>query len=342
MRITRGWIPLLVGAAVVTLAAGAPRAGAQDGNQRPGAIKKFKPGPKVRLGGVGIQAKATAPDGFEADNTGPTARTVTLPLTNELHTIFPAGDIDVVRFVVPDLPAGATQGLITVETAAAPNDDLIPSPDTVVELHNSTFAGLPSPGTLIADNDDGGDGLFSRLTIRVGPGNQAPGTTLFLVVRAFGTPPTPPFEGSTNLFNYTLSISGIVPEATQDVDEVESNDEPDLADPIGDPLPRVLRATLSPQGDVDFFSFELQRATPLVIETRVPDVTVDDTQLALFRLLRNGDLRLIAFNDDRLPGRDLSSRLRPRLPRGIYFVRVDGFRGSTVDRYSLVVRRGTR
>ncbi|HUS80622.1 MAG TPA: DVUA0089 family protein [Armatimonadota bacterium] len=92
---------------------------------------------------------ATAADSREPDNQPAQARTIPTDGTAQAHTIDPADDVDWVKFTVA---AGA---YCTMETAASGGS---PVNDTVIYLYGSNGT------TQLAEDDDGGTGLYSRLT----------------------------------------------------------------------------------------------------------------------------------------------------------------------------------
>ena len=84
------------------------------------------------------------PDAYEPDDTRAAARAINVG-DSQVHTIHVAGDVDWLQFTVP------TAGSYVLETS-----NLGANADTQLALFDAT-------GTLLAEDDDGGDGLASRL-----------------------------------------------------------------------------------------------------------------------------------------------------------------------------------
>jgi hypothetical protein len=128
--------------------------GTKDLKKQPAIFELFGPGNPVDLAGQSLKfnAKASFEDKFENNDTLAQAKQINLPFhtadTDDFTEISPEGDdVDYFEFSVQ---AG---DILAVEVVRS-------SLDTVIGLFEA------GTGTLIAANDDGGDGLLSRLLLQ--------------------------------------------------------------------------------------------------------------------------------------------------------------------------------
>ena len=196
-------------------------------------------------------------------------------------SVFPAGDVDMYWFEVRE------RANVMIET--------LTDGDTLLSLYDSD-------GQLLAEDDDGGDGRASRLEGSIEAG------TYFLVVSAYG---------SNVVQSYEIRIEGTGTSSTPSTDtcpyEKESNDTMALADDltgVGGVACRI--GSVAPVGDVDVYSFRLEFAAAVAIETK----TDGDTMLRLY----DSGGRFLAEDDDGAGGR--ASRIAATVEAGRYYVTV--------------------
>lgn len=121
-------------------------------------------------------------DAYEYDGTYLTAKTITSGIS-QIHSIFPSGDSDWVKF---DVTGPST---VTLETSGTTGGD------TVLYLYNAAGA---ASGTSLAVNDDGGTGYWSKITYAI----TTPGTYYARVVE---------YSNYYTISSYYLSLT-IVPQ----------------------------------------------------------------------------------------------------------------------------------
>lgn len=97
-------------------------------------------------------ASAEAADAYEPDNSPGQARPIATDGTPQTHEIRPASDVDYVRF------SAVAETEYIIETSPTASGDV---GDTVVTLFG------PNGVTVLAEDDDGGEGLYSRLAYTV-------------------------------------------------------------------------------------------------------------------------------------------------------------------------------
>ena len=123
-------------------------------------------------------------------------------------------------------------------------------------------------------------------------------------------------------FVVRLTGTGIAP-ASNDDDHGDDMSTATLVD-----APSTVEGILDVGGDVDVFSFEIDRKAKVIIRTR--------SDIDTYGILMNGDGDIIAENDD--SGSGFNFRLRRRLPAGVYYVAVEGWDDSISGDYDLNIR----
>lgn len=195
--------------------------------------------------------------------------------------VLPAGDVDMYWFEVRE------RANVVLETRT--------DGDTLLSLYDSG-------GKLLAEDDDGGDGRASRLEGSIEAG------TYLLVVSAYG---------SNVVRSYEIWMEGTGTSSTPSTGtcpyEKESNDTMGLADDLtGVGAVACRTGSVAPVGDVDVYSFRLDLAAAVAIETRTDGDTV-------LRLYDSGG-RFLAEDDDGAGGR--ASRIASTLEAGRYYATV--------------------
>lgn len=241
------------------------------------------------IGDGGTQA-----DAYEPDNTSPGN-----PITSnspQPKSIFPAGDQDWNRFTI-----GNDGAEVIIETSGG-------SGDTQLFLYNSSL-------TRINFDDDGGSGLFSKITTSLSSG------TYYIKVEEFGNDNT--------IAAYSISLQVSAGGTNRDAYEPDnsSNQATILSPGISQDH------SLSPIGDIDYYRFSLAALSEVIIET---DGSSGDTRMWLF----GTGLSSLEFNDD--GGNDLFSKIdrtaadNDRLPAGTYYVAIDEYLGNNeISAYSI-------
>lgn len=182
----------------------------------------------------------------------------------------------------------ASFGEHTIETSG--------NSDTVM-----TLSGPDNPSNQLAENDDGGGGLSSRISMNLSAGKYTARVRLYN-------------ESMTG--NYSIGMT---------------------AAPASPVIPRlivngpVVDASISADSESDLYRFQAQSQGPYVIETSGPT----DTFLSLFG--PGSQTNLIAQNDD--GGFRLNSLISRSLAGGEYFVRVRHFSPQGTGPYQVSVRR---
>jgi hypothetical protein len=123
-------------------------------------------------------------------------------------------------------------------------------------------------------------------------------------------------------FVVRLTGTGIAP-ASNDDDHGDDMSTATLVD-----APSTVEGILDVGGDVDVFSFEIDRKAKVIIRTR--------SDIDTYGILMNEDGDIIAENDD--SGSGFNFRLRRRLPAGVYYVAVEGWDDSVSGDYDLNIR----
>lgn len=235
---------------------------------------------------VGWSEAPLAADAFEADDRRASARAIGNGQTQN-RTIHAAGNEDWVRFRI-----GAAGGRdVELETAGA-------SGDTQMWLFREN-------GELMAYNDNGGAGSFSRIVVaRLSPG------TYFLRIREHGNNGTIPF--------YTLRAEWRSIPVAADAYEADNLSGAAKAIGHGEVQPRTIHVP----GDWDWAKFTIGRsgATDVRVETLGE---AGDTQLGLYQQARDGAGagRRLAYDDDGGIG-DFSRIDVASLPAGTYYIKV--------------------
>lgn len=165
-------------------------------------------------------------------------------------------------------------------------------------------------GDEIACDDDGGDGVWSRLFRKVDAGRY------IVTVRAV--------DGES-LFDYTLTLTTTACPA--EGAESEPNDSIGTADPIT--LPYDVAAEIAPSS-ADVYRFVL--TAPATVTAETYGAAGGDTTVCLL----DAEGNTIACDDD--GGAELWSLVRYELDPGTYFIRVELFAGTSSVAYHLLVR----
>lgn len=182
----------------------------------------------------------------------------------------------------------ASFGAYTIETSG--------SSDTVM-----TLSGPDNPSNQLVENDDGGVGLSSRISMNLSAGNYTARVRLF---------------NASMTGNYSIGVTSA---------------------PTGPVIPTlvvngpVVDAAISAGNESDLYRFQAQSQGTYVIETSGPT----DTFLSLFG--PGSQTNLIAQNDD--GGFRLNSLISRSLAGGEYFVRVRHFSPQGTGPYQVNVRR---
>jgi Zn-dependent metalloprotease len=229
-------------------------------------------------------------DSFEPDDTPAQASTITVNGAIQTHNFHDAGDEDWVTFAAS---VGINYVLETFNLGSAS--------DTFMELYDTDAV------TLIASNDDGGDGLASRISW------TAPASgNYYIRVRHYRSSA---FGVDTN---YDLSVTGSGTPGTPD--NYEEDDTPAQAS--------VLAGTQADHnfhdaGDEDWAQFSATVSANYVLET----LNLGSRSDTVLYLYDTDGSTLIASNDDN--GGTLASRIEWTAPaNGTYYVRVRHFSGS--------------
>lgn len=208
---------------------------------------------------------SAAPDDYEPDNTAADARLITPGTLDNPHTtrrnFHIAGDQDWVRFTA------VAGGFYRLETA-----NLEDRADTVISLFNASLS-------LLAEDDDGGEGLASRLNW------YAPADgTYYLRVRHYSSG----IGGAQT--GYTLRIGGYYTPATPDEYEPDNTLSAARLIVVGGP---AQRRNFHVIGDQDWVYFDASNSVEYTITTS--DLgTRADTVLELY----NSSGTLLTSNDD--------------------------------------------
>ena len=172
--------------------------------------------------------------------------------------------------------------------------------DSVLTLYDASFA-------LIAENDDGGVGYWSRMVAVLEPGQY------YLEVR--------PYDASSSGAAYDLHYRHAV-------DAYEYDDEPSAASStqVGVSQSR----SILPLNDRDWLYMEVDALARLTIQTSGVE---GDTILDLFTADNLNEPALTV--DD--TGGSLWAAMTVEMPAGGYYVRVRSYGGSVIDAYTLLV-----
>jgi hypothetical protein len=201
------------------------------------------------------------------------------------------GDVDAFSFTV----SAAT--CVLFETSGASGGD------SLVCLYDQE-------GNEIACDDDGGNGVWSRLFRKVDAGRYV------VTVRAV--------DGES-LFDYTLTLTTAACPA--EGPESEPNDSVGTADPIA--LPYDIAAEIAP-GNADVYRFAL--TTPATVIAETYGAAAGDTTVCLL----DAEGNTIVCDDD--GGAGLWSLVQYELDPGTYYLRVELFAGTGPVAYHLLVR----
>jgi hypothetical protein len=189
-------------------------------------------------------AFAATPDSYEPDGSYGTASPLTIGGPAQQHTISPEGDEDWVSIAVS---AGTTYTIETGEGTPAE------SVDTVLSLYASDGV------TLLEEDDDGGQGLYSRLTY-----TASADAMLFARVSSYS-------ESQTGAYALTVTSEGSVD--PPDADAFEPDGSFGLATPIAvDATPQ--QHTISPGFDEDWVSFPVNEGSTYIVDAVVDPASV--------------------------------------------------------------------
>ena len=254
---------------------------------------------------TGIAAsQLNAVDSFESDNVASSATPIANGAT-QTHSIHEVGDKDWVSFT---LPLGGTN--LVIETSGASGDTEI-------------FLFLTDWENLLVSDDDGGDQLFSKISLLSPTAGE-----YFLRVEEF--------RNSATIDSYAIKVSWTDP-LEGDSFEPDNTAETAVAISNGQTQNRSIHV----DGDLDWATFTIGAggATDFVVETA--GSTVDqfnfsrDTVLTLFG--PNSTTTALAGNDDIVAGSNRFSRISlGSLAAGTYHVRVMDYNNNDrIDGYTL-------
>ena len=254
---------------------------------------------------TGIAAsQLNAVDSFESDNVASSATPIANGAT-QTHSIHEVGDKDWVSFT---LPLGGTN--LVIETSGASGDTEI-------------FLFLTDWENLLVSDDDGGDQLFSKISLLSPTAGE-----YFLRVEEF--------RNSATIDSYAIKVSWTDP-LEGDSFEPDNTAETAVAISNGQTQNRSIHV----DGDLDWATFTIGAggATDFVVETA--GSTVDqfnfsrDTVLTLFG--PNSTTTALAGNDDIVAGSNRFSRISlGSLAAGTYHVRVMEYNNNDrIDGYTL-------
>ncbi|CAB1083092.1 hypothetical protein D1AOALGA4SA_10676 [Olavius algarvensis Delta 1 endosymbiont] len=258
-------------------------------------------------------------DPYEPDNTPDQAKTIRYCSDcfsdtdafrkGQSRLIFPTDDVDWVKFTL----SNTANIRLSTYPPHRPHWQLIYYYDTRLWLYDSNL-------NQIAFNDDRG-GDYSRCSFIE---SKLPPGTYYAKVDE---------DGNDREIFYQLLL-----QATQEQDQYEPDNTPDQAGPIQ--LGSEQEHSIIPRDDVDWVKFTVAEPSDIVLET---SGFAGDTRLWLY----DGNLKPIAFNDDIVVGRNLSSRITRRgLAPGTYYAKVDEYWNDEethlneheIDRYRLSLK----
>ena len=241
---------------------------------------------------TGIAAsQLNAVDSFESDNVASSATPIANGAT-QTHSIHEVGDKDWVSFT---LPLGGTN--LVIETSGASGDTEI-------------FLFLTDLENLLVSDDDGGDQLFSKISLLSPTAGE-----YFLRVEEY--------SNNATIDSYAIKVSWRIGSLEGDSFEPDNTAETAVAISNGQTQNRSIHV----DGDLDWATFTIGAggATDFVVETA--GSTVDqfnfsrDTVLTLFG--PNSTTTALAGNDDIVAGSNRFSRISlGSLAAGTYHVRV--------------------
>jgi hypothetical protein len=266
--------------------------------------------PKLRLWltliflATGIAAsQLNAVDSFESDNVASSATPIANGAT-QTHSIHELGDKDWVSFT---LPLGGTN--LVIETSG----------DTASGNDTEIFLFLTDSLNLVESDDDGGDGLFSEISIPSPTAGE-----YFLRVEEF--------SNNDTIDSYTILVSWTEP---MEGDSFEPDNTAETAVAISNGQTQM--RSIHVAGDLDWATFTIGAggATDFVVETAG---STGDTVLTLFG--PNSATTVLEENDDFDEGlgtNSLFSRISlGSLAAGTYHVRVEEFlNNERIDSYTL-------
>jgi hypothetical protein len=210
-----------------------------------------------------------------------------------IHTFAPVGDNDYFKFTLTQ------QSLVTLETSGYDIFDV----DTTLDLYNSA-------GSLIASDEDGGDGFLSTISVVLPPG------TYYVNVWSFF---------ANYYFPYGLTLTLAEPPQN----ESEPNDDCATANAVN--LGDSVLAGISSPGDYDNYKLTVPADGAVEIETSGP---FGDTVITITSA---DGVTFVGCDDDE--GDGLFSRWSCCLPAGEYCVQVKAYDpGSTIPNYSIDFR----
>jgi hypothetical protein len=210
-----------------------------------------------------------------------------------IHTFSPVGDNDYFTFTLTQA------SLVELTTSGYDIFDV----DTTLDLYNSG-------GTLIASDEDGGDGFLSKISVVLQPG------TYYVNVWSF-------FAGYYFPYGLTLTLS------EPPLEEVEPNNDCATANAVS--LGDSVLANIDPAADYDSFRLTVPADGFVEVET---SGSFGDT---VINLTTADGVTVIGCDDDE--GDGLFSRWSCCLPAGEYCVQVSAYSPfSTIPNYSIDFR----
>ena len=241
---------------------------------------------------IRVSATPFVADAFEVDDAPEQASDIATDGSTQTHSLHTISDADWLRFTVGE------SSLVTVETTG-------PFGDTLVELFGPDDSSLA-----VAVDDDGGEGLFSRIVEAVQPG------TYYAKISTPGD----------LCQSYDVSVTA----TPLQLDIYEQDDSPDQAAAI--PIDGTAQEhSIHVMTDTDWVTFTLVETMTTTIET---SGSSGDTRLELFG--PGGWQDLLDSDDD--SGTGAFSRIDRVLAAGTYFVKVDEYgNDDTIDLYTLAV-----
>lgn len=221
---------------------------------------------------------------------------VSIGQTVEYDDLLDAGDVDHFAFTLEQ------EADVTAETSGRP------SADSILVLYDSS-------GTILAEDDDGGDDLWSRIGRVLEAGTYT--------LRVSGYQDEEPFR-------YTLIVRAA--EAPESFQEAEPNDSFSAAmDLTPHALPLQLEGGIDGPEDVDFYRFRLEGEGMIPVSIETSGVWDEDTFLCLYDEAGN---ELVCDDDG---GEGFWSLLEYELEAGTYFVAVEAYYSDDAFLYTLTL-----
>jgi hypothetical protein len=241
-----------------------------------------------------------AGDRYENDNTASQATIIGTNGSAQTHSIHTGSDVDWVKFTLGE------RSNVVVETDG-------PSGDT-----RMWFYGPSSSSREIAFNDDGGQGLFSRIE-RSGANSLGPGT-YWVKVDEYGS--------NDRIANYSIRVHA-TPIAPPD--DYSDRLENATRVPLGANGSGSINGTVQQSGDVDMFRFVAGSTGRMAVD----QIARPGSHLDSYAHVYDSQGREIARDDD--GGDGLNSRIQVNVVTGeMYFVAAAAY-GSSTGAYQLMI-----